>query len=186
MQVDVNLSNVVLEELEITMEIRLATGPLLDALKEKALTAATTNEFCSDVVAMIKPYFKVVDLVLFTRFDNDSLELVGLHGRPYAKLIDGRFLKLNRKTPVTDAVRLQRNQVWPNNQKLLLEYPDLIEWPKIIHAVIAIPVIIKGISVAACAYLLDEEFLMSDFTDSSDFLVAVSNLIYQVHLRTSI
>lgn len=168
------------------MEIRLALGPLLDALKQNALTAPTTNEFCSEVVAMIKPYFKVSDLVLFTRFDNDSLELVGMHGRPYARLIDGRFLKLSRKTPVTDAVRLQRNQVWPNNKKLLLEYPEIIEWPKIIHSVIAIPVIIKGISVAGCAFLLDEEFAMSDFTDSSDFLVAVSNLIYDVHLRTSI
>lgn len=159
------------------------SGELIAELALNAKTSANGDDFCRKAVITLRGMIDIETLLLFITVDEETLEVQASHGRPFANLDQGRFLKKHRITPVTDAIRLQRNQAWSSVQKLLLEYPDLIEWPRIMHSVIAIPVIRRGKSVAGTVFILQSEFSENDKTEMVEILRQISELIYSVHER---
>ena len=125
-------------------------------------------------------------MLLFIPVDDETLEFRASFGKPYAELDEGKFLKRNRKTPVTDAMKFQSVQAWGSAERLQREYPDLILWPKIMPAVIAIPIVRAGQSIAGCVFIPSEEFPHSRNAEIKETLAAVAELIYQVYSRLNL
>lgn len=165
------------------MEYFQAPDELLQNLSASCEKSNDVNEFCELVATSLRPDLPIEALILFVRVDELNLELKAVFGKPYAKLDDGRFLKTHRKTPVADSVRLQEPQLWGDSRKMLLEYPDLVMWPKIMHSVIAIPLVENKISVAACVFIPAGSFLQSEIPQLTAIFTEISQMIYTVYLR---
>lgn len=164
------------------MEIRVnrfeGHEDVLSALAARLQSPESVDEFCTYICESMRHIVDIDTLILFTVKDPEILEMVASHGKPYARLDEGKFLKRNRRTPVTDAIRLRKAQVWSDMRKMVLEYPDIVEWPRIMHAVVAIPIIKNEIAVAGCVYVLRREFPSRDNVIVREILEKLSELIY--------
>lgn len=154
---------------------------VLEALAADSTTASDINEFCTLVCDSLRQIIDIDTLILFAVKDSENLEMVASSGKPYARLDEGKYLKRHRKTPVTDAIRLQVSQVWSDARKMMIEYPDLVEWPRIMHAVVAIPVVEKEESVAGCVFVLRREFAARDHKKVEEILEKVTAFIYSIY-----
>lgn len=155
-------------------------------LASLAAIAESTNDgdvYCAEVTQALSGMIDIETLILFVVIDETTLEMQASHGRAFAHLDQGRFLKTHRKTPVTDAIRLQTIQAWSNTSKILLEYPDLINWPRMMHSVVGVPIIRRGKSLAGCAFVLKNEFNQADRDAIVEILRKVSELIFSVHQK---
>lgn len=165
------------------MEIRETYRILLAELSEKTNSSTDSQKFCEEVVNAFRPILAIDAMVMAVRFDENTFDVVSRFNRSYARLDEGRFLKINRTTPLADAIRLQKVQAWGTNQKLLREYPEALTWQVVPHAVVAVPIIEERRTVAGCVYALRDEFSTDAQSEISEVLEATSHLIYQVYLR---
>ena len=156
---------------------------VLAELRLKAEVSRDANDFCADVVKLLRGIIDIETLILFTVVDDLNLEMSASHGRSFAILEEGRFLKSHMKTPITEAIRLQKNQAWNNTRKVLLEFPDLVEWPRIMPSVVGIPIVREGVSVAGCSYVLQHEFSLDHRDQIVKILEETAELIYSVYQR---
>lgn len=151
----------------------------------KAAVSHDPDHFCSTVVKMLKDIIDIETLILFKVADDLNLENVASHGRPYTVLETGKFLKSHRKTPITETIRSQKYVAIGNTRKILLEFPDLIEWPRIMPSVVGIPVTIDGITVAGCSYVLADEFSLDDRDLIVKILEEITTMIFSVYQRSA-
>lgn len=153
----------------------------LKELQHLSLAAEDVNEFSSLAIKSLERFLAIRTMLLFLPVSDENLEIKALFGKPYAELEEGKFLKRNRKTPVTDAMKFQSIQAWGCAERMQREYPDLVLWPKIMPAVIAIPIIKDGESVAGCVFIPSEEFPHSRNAEITETLTVIAELIYQVY-----
>lgn len=158
---------------------------VFENLESLARDATSADEFSAQAIKLIGPFFAVSTMLFFLPIDEETLEFKVSYGKPYATLDEGRFLKTHRKTPVTDAIKHQRIQVWGSSSKMLREYPDLVLWPKIMPAVVAVPILENGAAVAGCVFILSEEFSGEAADEISEALGFIAHLIFEVYSRQS-
>lgn len=163
------------------MEIRETYRILLAELSEKAEHSADSPKFCEEVVIALKPVIVIDALVLGVRYDESTFDIVSMFNRSYARLDNDRFLKIHRRTPMTEAIRMQTIQAWGNNQKIIREFPESITWAVVPHAVIVVPIVIDNVTEAGCVFALHEEFENSAKVLLSEFFDSIAHLIYQVY-----
>jgi len=165
------------------VEAREIYQKLITELDKKAKTSIDAQEFCEDIVEAFRPILAIDAMVMAVRFDESTFDVVSRYNRSYARLDQGRFLKINRKTPLADAIRFQKIQMWGTNQKLIREYPEALTWQVVPHAVIAVPLVEKGITVAGCVYAMREEFTTDQEAIFCELFEVASSLLYQVYLK---
>lgn len=153
----------------------------LKALEQLSLAADDVNDFSALAIKSLEHFLSIRTMLLFLPVNDETLEVKASFGKPYAELEEGRFLKRNRKTPVTDAMKFQSIQAWSSAERMHREYPDLFLWPKIMPAVVAIPIIKDGESVAGCVFIPSEEFPQSRNAEIIETLTVIAELIYQVY-----
>lgn len=151
---------------------------VLAALASRLHDSESVDDYCTAICESMHEIIDVDTLILFSVKDSETLEMVASFGKPYARLDEGKYLKRHRKTPVTDAIRLRKAQVWNDVRKMILEYPDIVEWPRIMRAVVAIPIVKDEIAVGGCVYVLKREFASRDSEIVREIMEKVSNLIY--------
>lgn len=151
---------------------------VLAALASRLHDSESVDGYCTAICESMHEIIDVDTLILFSVKDSETLEMVASYGKPYARLDEGKYLKRHRKTPVTDAISLRKAQVWNDVRKIILEYPDIVEWPRIMRAVVAIPIVKDEIAVGGCVYVLKREFASRDSEIVREIMEKVSNLIY--------
>lgn len=155
----------------------------LGELEKLAATSLDADLFCEVVIDTLKPYIELETIILFIQVDNETLESKARSGPEHGNLIGNKYLKFFRKSPMADAYRLGKPQDWGDAQKMLKEYPDLILWPRILHGVVAIPLLKDKRAYAGCVYVSRDGFPEELGQSLLEPLEKTSELIYQVYLR---
>ena len=166
------------------MDLRETYRILLAELSVRSKISSDPQKFCNSVVKTFYPYFIIDAMAMVVRFDEDTLDTVLRFNKTYARLDQNRFVKIHRKTPLTDAMRLQTNQVIGTNHKLIFEYPEALTWPIVPHSIVAVPIVVDGVSVAGCAWAMHDEFSGESEALIASALDAATHMLYQVYQRS--
>ena len=156
---------------------------LISKLIEKSKISPDLDSFCEGAVEILRPVIAIDAIVFVERLDESTFEKVYTYNRSYAPLDEDTFLKVNRKTPLTDAINLRKTQAWGSSQRIIREYPEAISWPLIPHTAVAVPIVEGDTAVAGCAFVSKEEFLTEEKYLISSLLETVTNLIHQLRSK---
>lgn len=156
---------------------------ILKSLTERAAQSNDTDFFCEVSLQLLKPILEIETVILFLQIDDSTLETKARFGPSHGDLLNDSLLKLHRESPMARAYRSGKPQVWGDAQKMLKEFPDLMYWPRILHGVIAIPLVVKGRTIAGCVFVAKDGFPDSEIEFLTSVLTETSQLIYEVYLR---
>lgn len=169
----------------MTSMIPSAWQEILQQLSNEAENETNPDAFCERVVAIARPLLELETVILFEQVDDSTLDTKARTGPAHGNLIDNRFLKFNRSSPMGEAYRLQRPHAWGNCSKLLTEFPELSYWPRMLHGVIAVPISRKGKAIAGCVFVTKDGFSESTGEQYEQVFTEIAELVYQVYLRRS-
>lgn len=167
------------------MELPESLRQVLKELETMSRASSDLTIFCEEIVSKLQPEINVDVIVVAKWFDEQTFDVVFRSNRAYARLDEDRFLKIHRLTPLTDAIRSQKTQALGTTRKILREYPEALTWPVIPRAVVAVPIVESGRTVAAVVFGFKVEFSTAEQPLLCEVSEEISALIYLMYLKQS-